>query len=60
MANRHGGARVGAGKKRKPLTEKPLDGNPGKRALTVIEFPELPNLEGQPMGFGAVPPCFAC
>ena len=29
MANGHGGARPGAGKKKKPLADKVLEGNPG-------------------------------
>ena len=44
-----GGARVGAGAKKKPLTEKIADGNPGKRKLTVIDFDNTADLEGQPM-----------
>jgi len=44
-----GGARVGAGAKKKPLADKIADGNPGKRKLTVIEFSDTPDLEGQPM-----------
>ena len=46
MANGHGGARIGAGKPKKALVDKILDGNPGKRPLTVLEFPELPGIEG--------------
>jgi hypothetical protein len=37
-----GGARPGAGRKKKPLVEKILDGNPGKRPLTVVEFYGVP------------------
>ncbi len=44
-----GGARVGAGAKRKPLAEKIAEGNPGKRALKVIELPEPSDLEGVAM-----------
>ena len=33
-----GGARIGAGAKKKPLADKIAEGNPGKRALTVISF----------------------
>jgi hypothetical protein len=45
-----GGARVGAGAKRKPLSEKIAEGNPGKRELTVIDFDnQSADLEGQPM-----------
>jgi hypothetical protein len=34
----HGGKRAGAGRPKKPLAEKLLDGNPGRRKLTVLEF----------------------
>ena len=44
-----GGARVGAGAKKKALTEKIAEGNPGKRKLTVIDFKPTADLEGQPM-----------
>ena len=44
-----GGARVGAGAKKKALTEKIADGNPGRRKLTVIDFDNAADLEGQPM-----------
>jgi len=37
-----GGARVGAGRKKKPLAEKLLEGNPGKRPLKVTEFYGVP------------------
>ena len=33
-----GGARPGAGRPKKPLNEKLLDGNPGRRDLTVLKF----------------------
>ncbi len=33
-----GGARVGAGAKKKPLADKISSGNPGGRKLTVMEF----------------------
>ena len=33
-----GGARLGAGRKKKALSEKILDGNPGKREITVVKF----------------------
>ena len=39
-----GGARVGAGAKKKPLTEKIAEGNPGGRKLTVMEFKETADL----------------
>jgi hypothetical protein len=38
MANGHGGKRPGAGRPRKPLADKLLDGNPGKQKLKVLEF----------------------
>ena len=38
MANGHGGARIGAGQKKKALSDKLVEGNPGKRKLTVMEF----------------------
>ena len=44
-----GGARVGAGAKKKPLAEKIAEGNPGRRKLTVIDFTDTADLEGQPM-----------
>ena len=44
-----GGARLGAGAKRKPLADKIAEGNPGKRALKVIELPEPEDMEGVTM-----------
>ena len=44
-----GGARAGAGAKRKPLADKIAEGNPGRRKLTVIDFQDTADLEGQPM-----------
>ena len=44
-----GGARVGAGAKKKPLAEKIVEGNPGGRKLTVIEFNNTADLKGQSM-----------
>ena len=38
MANGHGGSRAGAGRKKKALSEKLLDGNPGKAPLTKLQF----------------------
>ena len=38
MANGHGGARSGAGRKKKALSEKLIDGNPGKAPLTKLQF----------------------
>ncbi|GHV44277.1 hypothetical protein FACS189492_0340 [Clostridia bacterium] len=50
MANGHGGARVGAGRKRKPLAEKILEGTTKKHKPKVLdfegsgaEFPEPPD-----------------
>jgi hypothetical protein len=37
------------GRPKKPLAEKIADGNPGKRALTVIDFENTADIEGQPM-----------
>ena len=48
MANGHGGARPGSGQKKKPLAEKIVDGNPGKRPLEVIAFPTA-DLRGEAM-----------
>ncbi|KJR48419.1 hypothetical protein UF75_1217 [Desulfosporosinus sp. I2] len=47
MANGHGGARVGAGGKKKPIADKILEGNPGKRKLTIVDFEGLIDLTGQ-------------
>ena len=45
-----GGARMGAGAKKKPLVDKINEGKPGKRTLTVIDFDShAADLEGQPM-----------
>ena len=38
MANGHGGSRPGAGRKKKALSEKLIDGNPGKAPLTKLQF----------------------
>jgi len=38
MADGHGGARIGAGRNKKSLNEKILNGNPGKRRLEVFTF----------------------
>ena len=35
-----GGSRTGAGRPKKPLSEKILEGNPGKRTLKIIDFPK--------------------
>jgi len=44
-----GGARIGAGQKKKPLADKILEGNPGRRKLMVMEFTDTADLEGQSM-----------
>ena len=38
MANGHGGVRPGAGRKKKALSEKIIDGTPGKAPLTKLQF----------------------
>ena len=49
MANGHGGARIGAGQKKKALSERIVEGNPGKRKLTIIEFTDTADLQGETM-----------
>ena len=50
MANGQGGARIGAGRKKKALAGNLADGNPGKRKLTVLDFTDsAADLEGQTM-----------
>ena len=44
-----GGARLGSGQKKKPIADKLLDGNPGHRKLTVMEFTDTADLTGEPM-----------
>ena len=44
-----GGARPGSGQRKKPLHDKILEGNPGKRPLTVMEFKNTADLEGASM-----------
>ncbi len=44
-----GGARVGAGAKKKPLADKIAEGNPGKRTIRVISFDNAAKLEGRDM-----------
>ena len=44
-----GGARIGAGAKKKPLADKIAEGNPGGRTLTVMEFTGAADLQGQTM-----------
>jgi len=38
MANGHGGARKGAGRKAKKLVDKIMDGNPGNRPMKKLGF----------------------
>ena len=50
MANGQGGARIGAGRKKKALADNIADGNPGKRKLTVLDFNDTAaDLTGQDM-----------
>jgi hypothetical protein len=49
MANGHGGARIGAGQKKKALADNLLEGNPGKRKITILEFPDTADLSGEAM-----------
>ena len=49
MANGHGGARIGAGQKKKALADKIVEGNPGKRKITVMEFSDTASLQGEEM-----------
>jgi len=50
MANGHGGSRPGAGRKKKALSEKLVDGNPGKAPLTKLQFSvQNTNLTGEDM-----------
>lgn len=44
-----GGARIGAGAKKKPLADKIAEGNPGGRTLTVMKFSNTADLHGQAM-----------
>jgi len=44
-----GGARIGAGAKKKPLADKIAEGNPGGRKLTVMEFQDAADLKGLEM-----------
>ncbi|MDY2955805.1 MAG: P27 family phage terminase small subunit [Enterococcus cecorum] len=41
-----GGARIGAGAKKKALVDKITEGNPGGRTLTIMEFQNAADLEG--------------
>jgi len=49
VPNGHGGARIGAGKKKKPLADNLLDGNPGKRPITIVQFDTSVDLQGRNM-----------
>ena len=40
-----GGARPGAGRKKKPLTEKAESGNPGGRVLKVLDIPDVTGVD---------------
>ncbi len=42
MANGHGGARIGAGKKKKPLANKILDDNPASGSSPSSNSPNPP------------------
>lgn len=53
MANGHGGARPGAGRKKKPLSEKIMEDMPGKRAPKVLGFAEGLPADTTPPGFMA-------
>ena len=44
-----GGARIGAGAKKKPLADKIAEGNPSGRKLTVMEFQDAADLKGLEM-----------
>lgn len=44
-----GGVRVGSGRKRKPLADKIAEGNLSGRKLTVMEFSDTADLQGQTM-----------
>jgi hypothetical protein len=44
-----GGARIGAGAKKKPLADKIAEGNPGGRKLMVMEFTNTADLKGREM-----------
>ena len=46
---RQGGARIGAGQKKKALADKIVEGNPGKRKITVREFSDTASLQGEAM-----------
>jgi len=42
-----GGKRVHAGRPKKPLADKVLEGNPGKRPLQILQFPDGSDLVGE-------------
>lgn len=48
MGNR-GPQKGSGGRPKRPLADKLLEGNPGKRKLTVVDFPDIADLEGQKM-----------
>jgi len=47
-----GGARLGAGRKKKPLHDKLIEGNPGRRPLVTVQF------NGAPAEVEMTPPAF--
>jgi hypothetical protein len=46
---KRGGARLGAGRPKKALADKVLEGNPGRRPLTIVEFTGTADLSGAAM-----------
>ena len=45
----HGGARLGAGRKRKPAAEKIMNGNPGRRPVKIIPCDGIPESQAVDM-----------
>jgi hypothetical protein len=43
-----GGARIGAGRKSKPASEKKLYGNPGRREIKILDFHDAPDIPETP------------
>jgi len=43
-----GGYRMGAGRKRKPVQEKILEGNPGRRDIGILDFENAPDIPEKP------------
>ena len=43
-----GGARPGAGRKKKPVAEKLLTGNPGKRPIEYVDYTNAPEISTEP------------